>query len=277
MNEFLITNISGIFIGILSAIIASYMYETFQQRRYRQPLDDILNFGRKEEIIFAFPSRTDCPTNPNDIHILPTTSTEDFLAVNNIKSALLKIHWEGKDSVRQPEHMIKDVDYSKTIFCICSTKSNTFTAEVEDKIIPSVIDGKVFRVQPKKSIDEYEIWDGISATDSPTYEQIKLHSAKSVLPLSQGHFDDYAYITKITNPWNASAKIFIIAGIRGIGTWGAAECLKKNWKQIHDRLDKDKKKHNFSALIKVTYENLDIIHTKVVRVNSLPTISESNV
>jgi hypothetical protein len=273
MKEFLIMNISGIFIGILSAIIASYMYEKFQQRRDSQPLDDILNLGRKEEIIFVFPSRTDSELKPNDIHILPSTSTEDFLAVNNIKSALLKIHWEGKDSVRQPEHMIENVDTQKTIFCICSVKSNSFTAKVEKKIIASLAGERLFRVQPKEETGKYQIWDGFSETNSPSYDQIDLHLKNNILPLSQGHFDDFAYITKITNPWNVSAKIFIIAGIRGIGTWAAAECLKKNWKEIHDWLDKDKKKSNFSALIKITYENLDIKHTRVHDVVLLPTFT----
>jgi len=276
MNEFLITNISGIFIGIISAIIASYMYEKFQQRRERKPLDDILNFGRKESLIFVFPPRTDVteiikPGQHIDLHILPKTSTEDFLAINNIKSALLQIHWEGKDSVRQPD-TLKAADREKNIFCICSSKSNVFTGKVEELVIP--LYDKIYRVRQKGNTGEHEIWDGTSETASPTYEQAAGYLKDGISPnrLFAENFVDYAYITKITNPFNQlrNSKIFIIAGIRGIGTWGAAECLKKNWKQIHNKLDPANKKSNFSALIKITYENLDIIETKVETVIPLP-------
>ena len=55
-----------------------------------------------------------------------------------------------------------------------------------------------------------------------------------------------------------------MAGIRGIGTWGAAECIKKNWRGIYDRLER--KRGSFSALVLVTYENCDITNTEVMQV-----------
>jgi hypothetical protein len=83
-------------------------------------------------------------------------------------------------------------------------------------------------------------------------------------------YEDYAVITKTENPWSDKTKVLWIAGIRGIGTWGAAECIKKEWKQIYDLLPADKKDSCFSALLKIEYDNCDIIHIDVRRVIPLP-------
>lgn len=55
-----------------------------------------------------------------------------------------------------------------------------------------------------------------------------------------------------------------MAGIRGIGTWGAAECLKKWWKPIYSAkastrsIGGPSKAGDFAALVKVRYRNYDI-------------------
>ncbi len=40
-----------------------------------------------------------------------------------------------------------------------------------------------------------------------------------------------------------------MAGLRGIGTWGAGECIKKEWQQIFDKLPSKDKGCEFSALL----------------------------
>jgi hypothetical protein len=60
-----------------------------------------------------------------------------------------------------------------------------------------------------------------------------------------------------------------IAGIRGVGTWGAAETVKK-W---HGRLLKPRLRMllqpsravQFSAVVKITYSNSDIVDSELVR------------
>ena len=106
---------------------------------------------------------------------------------------------------------------------------------------------------------------------SKSYQQIKDHLAagvpKSELPTKV--YEDYAVVAKVTNPWNDKAKVVWVAGIRGIGTWGAAECIKKEWLQIYDKLPEGRKSHDFSALVRVEYDNSDIRHTEVRRVELL--------
>jgi hypothetical protein len=263
--------IINLIIGIGSAVIASIMYEKFQAKRERKPLNTLLNFGKKDEILFIFPFRNDTNHVPKDPHkpydLLPRTATEDFIAINNIKSALLRIHWEGRDIIKQPEGMVPS-DRLKNIFSICSMKSNDFTKEVESILIAQ---GKpIFRVQQEG--DEYLIANGDGTWPSKTYRQVDKYLANGI-PSNQLYtqaYDDYGYITKITNPFNNDlhhrTKIFIVAGIRGIGTWAAAECIKKGWEQIYKKLDTANKSANFSALIKIKYDKLDIVEIKVISV-----------
>lgn len=79
-------------------------------------------------------------------------------------------------------------------------------------------------------------------------------------------YEDYAVVTKVTSPWNENRKVVWLAGIRGIGTWGAAECIKKEWRQIYDQLPQHSKDCDFSALLKIDYDNCDITSIDVRRV-----------
>ena len=75
-------------------------------------------------------------------------------------------------------------------------------------------------------------------------------------------------ITKIKNPWQPEKQILLIAGVRGIGSWGAAETFKKWYDDIYKRkkgwLDKSRKHGSFSALLEVHYRNSDIIKTELL-------------
>lgn len=79
-------------------------------------------------------------------------------------------------------------------------------------------------------------------------------------------------IIKAENPWHSSKNVLIFAGIRGIGTWGAAECLRNEWKKIYDlkRSDgKHSKRGNFVTLVKVCLKKGDIIELNVERMIDL--------
>lgn len=87
---------------------------------------------------------------------------------------------------------------------------------------------KIYRIE-RESEDEWRITDGEFPYRSKTYSQEKAYKAAglSTDDIAAKEFQDIAYITKITNPFEGTTKILILAGVRGIGTWGAAECIKK--------------------------------------------------
>ncbi len=64
----------------------------------------------------------------------------------------------------------------------------------------------------------------------------------------------------------------VFAGIRGIGTWGASDHLRKYAKKLSARVAKDQGdaiKQGFLAVIAADYENFDIVQTKVKDVSTV--------
>lgn len=112
-------------------------------------------------------------------------------------------------------------------------------------------DGAHYQSRSYKQVEEY-LRSGVARPDLPSKQ-----------------YEDYAIVTKVTNPWNEKNKVVWVAGIRGIGTWGAAECIKKEWRQIYDQLPPQKKDCDFSAFLKIEYDNCDITSVEVRRVELL--------
>jgi hypothetical protein len=243
-------------LSIIAAIIGTIIYQQWNQRKNSRPLRQIINFG-KDDLIFVFSHRDHVPES-----ILPRTSTEDFLAMNNFISALLKIEWKGRIVVRDTNR-ITTSDRKKNIVSVCSVKTNTFTEELQDILLERNV--RFYYFQKVDETNEWQITDGPGKYPSQSYDQLRefLAASGDMKNVAEHRFNDIAVITKITNPWNALNKIFIIAGVRGIGTWAAAECIKKEWKQIYDRLDPSKRNGDFSALLSIKYENCDIVEIQV--------------
>lgn len=86
--------------------------------------------------------------------------------------------------------------------------------------------------------------------------------------LAEQALDDVAVVTKVTNPWNSFNRVFILQGVRGIGTWGAGEFVKKHWKQLSARLSD--KSGDFSVLVKIHYESCDIVHSEIHNLFEIP-------
>ena len=250
----------GFALSIVAGLIGAYIQRIILLSGQKRPLNQLLNLG-KDDLLFIFPHREEIREA-----ILPRTSTEDFIAMNNVISALINIGWSRKIGVRDTHHVTKD-DKKKNLIIICSPKSNEFSLEFQNKLRESVSPFFFFE-KTNGNQDHWCITDGDSISRSKSYKQEKfyLDTGCSRRELASKAFEDFAVITKATNPWNSKNKVIAIQGIRGIGTWGAAECLKKEWNQIYSRLQTQKKDTDFSALIKIYYENCDITKIDVRRV-----------
>ena len=242
--------------SVLATLIVLKILEVLKRREQERPLNKILNFG-DDELLFVFTHRE------MEEVILPRTSTEDFLAINNFISALLKISWKNKIGVRDPAHLT-DQDKRRNLVVICSPKSNTFTDEIQ-KLLED--HSTFYRFEKQENSGKWYITDNLGTWESKSFGQIEdfLAGGGRKANIPELLLDDVAVINKISNPWNKTNKIFIIAGIRGIGTWGAAECIKKNWKQLYSRLPVKQKEKNcdFSALLSIRFHNCDITNTEV--------------
>jgi len=248
--DYIVFLVIGFVLSLIASILGALFYARATLYRQRRPLNQILNFGN-DELLFVFPHREDTVAA-----ILPRTSTEDFLAINNVISVLLQIGWNKRVGVRDTKRL-RDSEKKRNLVSICSRKSNPFTGELQGimrKKYP-----RFFRVEPLNQ-NEWYVTDGKGEWKSNSYSQLAefLHRGGDRADIPEQHFDDVAVINKITNPWNSSNKILVIEGARGIGTWGAAECIKKGWEQIFRQLPDGKKDSDFSALVFIRYYNCDI-------------------
>ena len=103
-------------LGFISEFFPHFAFHFYVTKSKIQPLNKILGFGKYENVIFVAPGRTDftqiglSSNNPIPTRIIqPIIVTEDFLAINNIKSSLLKAKWEGHDSIMQDHRIMKNI------------------------------------------------------------------------------------------------------------------------------------------------------------------------
>jgi hypothetical protein len=85
---------AGFVLSLVAALIGAAIQRILNRRGEMRPLNQLLNFGN-DDLLFVFPHREEIYEA-----ILPRTSTEDFLAMNNVISALIKIGWRRKIAVR---------------------------------------------------------------------------------------------------------------------------------------------------------------------------------
>lgn len=264
--DFIMSNFQTLFVSTVGSFIAGLLFQKWLDEKKRRPLRQILNFNDRP-LVFVLSHRKSISS------FIPPTSTEDFLAMNNFISALVAVKWHGKYSYKDTTK-VQDVDYNKNIVSICSKKSNSFSKKVEETILAMGIQCYYFDCDSETGF--WHIRRGQGTWESSTYHQIDELVKKGVdeNDLPRYEFDDMAVITKIDNPFHSQNKVFMVAGVRGIGSWGAAECLKKEWRQIYDKLPKDKKSSNFSALVSIKYKDYDIVDIRVDNVVELPSLRD---
>jgi hypothetical protein len=205
---------AGFVLSIAGVFIGAWIQRFYDKRQERRPLAQLLNFG-PGELLFIFPHRNEVASS-----ILPRTSTEDFLAINNFISALIHLDWKGKISVRDSAH-ISPVDRRQNLVIICSPKSNEFTSEFQQMLKgsrePFIY---FFEDDPKRpgTVRISSPFGEVYSSKSFDQESDCLNRGVSRDQLANEQLEDYAVITKVRNPWNNENIAILIAGIRGIGT-----------------------------------------------------------
>ena len=247
----------GFFLSIPASLIAAYLFLIIRRRQGSSYLRKLFNLSN-DTVIFVF-----AHGDSTKHSILPRTSTEAFIAVNNLIGTLILTGWQGPIRVRDTSH-INQQDKTKNLIIVTGPKSNSFATEVLSEVkkqVPSILDFDKISDNPER----WQILSDVFICPSPSYEQ-QMIVAKEEKEVATQRFNDVAVILKVSNPWNGANKIFVVAGIRGIGTWGAAEYLRKHSKELYEATSgsgKYKKDGNFAALLKVTYENYDIVQVEL--------------
>lgn len=251
--EVLVTHLIAIGIGGALAQIYFWFRKYYLHKRQLSIFS-----GFKKKTLFIYPQRDPCRDDKPGA-ILPLISTEDFLAINNIISAYLKINWDppGTASLKDSVHVTDQDLKSHNLILICSPKTNKKTQEALDLLRKhnAIYKRHLPTFHINSQTDHWEMNHNGDIITSKSFEQNN--------PSLEYPLEDSAIIVKSFNPWNPKYRLLILAGIRGIGTWGAAEMLKKWTKKIYEKKGNSLKKGtskegNFIAYIKVMYTDLDI-------------------
>ncbi len=191
---------------------------------------------------------------------MPRIATEDFIAMNNVIGALVQTGWDGQIRVRDTTHLT-EADRQKNLVTLGGEKVNDFTKSLLKILAKREIDGFQFRENPEFP-GRWQLIHG----DFGRYVSRSYESKDLVEEINRGttevELKDVAIVAKVTNPWHSANKIIIIAGIRGIGTWGAAEFLRKKANEIYQKKRSThgyKKTGDFAAIFTIRYKNFDIV------------------
>ncbi len=244
----------GFVFSVAASILGTYLYMKNRELRKNRHLRALLDFG-SDELLFVFAHR-----EHQDESILPRIATEDFIAMNNVIGALVQTGWDGQIRVRDTTHLT-DADKQKNLVTLGGGKVNDFTEELLELLATREIDGFQFRETPESPGRWQLIHGDFGRYVSRSYE------AKEIIEeinrgTTEAELKDVAIVAKVTNPLHSPNKIIIIAGIRGIGTWGAAEFLRKKANEIYQKKRSThgfKKTGDFAAIFTIRYKNFDIL------------------
>lgn len=256
----IVSHLIATVIAFISGWIFTKTHDRVRRQREHKGQRALLS-GLQNPTIFVYPPR---PRNDNEPNvILPNViSTEDFLAINNVISAFLRVGWEPPKKIKDtdPEHLTDDDKRHNNLILICSSKTNYVTRDALCKLRETY-------PHLKDVLPAFELVnDSIAKTC-----RVLLHCKGATYyppsygqPIKEGSLiKDYAIIAKTINPWSPAHRLLIVAGLRGIGTWGAAEALKKSWQEMYEKKGDDRNKGtskggNFVAVLRVHYQDEDI-------------------
>jgi len=237
-------------IGALGSLVATLVWVAsaglYYRYRNQRPFARLFSFNRSRKVVFVFPGRLGGPGNKGLIQNA-RISFEDMLAANYLQRCLSLAGWspEMVEMREDRAFLANSQDAEDNLVILCSPKSNSVTEQLLRKVDER--HGLKWSFE-KKPNDEMEIHTNGGHWESATYAQAASITAAGGR-VADGALDDVAMIVKAANPHNAAASIFIVAGVRGIGTWGAAYYLRQNAQSLSART----KGRPFAVLLKVHY------------------------
>lgn len=266
MSSGITTAIYSLILAVGSAVLGALISDALKGglRHYGQRR--LLGIGTHDDVLFVYATRGAREAGK----VMPPITTEDALAITNVLSALLAIRWRGKAKFVDPDNLTVDDRDTHHLVCICSSLSNSFTRQVIERAREVHPQGVHYFQEPTPG-RHATISDGDVHIESDAWGLIE-EADRQRVGMIMDRIKDAAIIAKFANPWNDHKKAFVVAGLRGIGTWGAAEFLKKHWRLLYDAKGgrKGKRKDGFfSAAVRITYQQLDIREFELIHLHDL--------
>ena len=252
--DFFNSLIEGIAIYIITSIGAFFLGSTFRwiinQLKIRR-LKQFFGFGKSANnpkrinlIIPVLHPREDLIDGkviyhykePFDNEIKTWSGPENVMAVADIQAAasLISLLKPLTPKAIEPITDGDSLDYGDMCICIGSPLSNSKAKLLMEDIEPSVVS-----------------W--VKTPKDPYNQRLQVNGGKKEFPSTKT--EDYGLILKIENKNSKGDFAFIIGGITHFGTIGAARYLKKDWKKLNNKADRNP----FICVIQVDKENMERI------------------
>jgi hypothetical protein len=241
--------LSAVLSAIAGLVIGGVVGYYKQYWRWRQ-VRNIANFG-DGDVIFVLPHREHPPDS-----IVPRVAGEDVLAMMNVIYLVTRAGLPLKFKIRDTTNL-SDEDKKRNIVTIGGTEANEYTNWVLNKANVAV------RFERDDSGKNFVLKRGATTTyTSPSH----LVPSDASIDVAR---EDVALLGKLRNPMNPSGDtiVIVVAGLRGIGTWAAADCLRKKHNEIYSRKRKGRhfsKSGDFIVVLSGTYEKFDITDTGII-------------
>jgi hypothetical protein len=235
-------------VGAALSFVIERVYQWFTLRRKIRQLVAIFNFVQNE-LIFVVPHH-----DRDQRSIMPRAAFEDMMALKNIVTAITKLHRTIDIKIKDPSHLTLD-DQKKDLISLGGGRVNPFSEEAllhHGLHFEQDGDGNAWILRRHETIKH----------------ESKSYAVSDDQPPSVGRGDN-AVILKAPNLHNPQATVLVVAGVRGIGTWGAADFLRKRLDSVY-QLKRGKKTGDFLFFVEVQYGDFDILSTEMRGFEDLP-------
>ncbi|MEW8632246.1 MAG: hypothetical protein AB2591_19790 [Candidatus Thiodiazotropha sp.] len=256
MNLSLVISVIGSFlIGYLASLLSGFHMPWLRKYVSGRYFRKLLKLGAGS-IVVVYRHQ-----NPAIERKLPPVALEDVMALRNVLSILSEMGIR-KPKIRHPEAM-EDSDYKGNIISIGGSVRNSLTKE----ILNEPVNGDCLDFISNDDDDGNIVFkrgENMIYT-SPSYKMEDTDAPDAPL-------DDLAIILRRPNPKNESCSVIVLAGVRGIGTWGASDHLRKYASQLYRRIRKDPEgalSKGFLAVLDVKYEKFDIRKSRIKDITSV--------
>jgi hypothetical protein len=269
-------------LGIPAGYIGRIGLEHFRTSREVRELKTLLNFGRGD-LYVVFPQRDEVAIKNA---ILPRGASEDFFAIDNLSRVLQRMgqkhyHLRTADVFMAPGSM---ANWSNNVVTIGSPRSNMFTRRALRELKSPFKFGRdrkgVWWVRRDQDPGKCKCKSRALQQQEANARKIQQEANARKKPAAELALDDVAVIAKYRNPFspNNDNLLLMIAGVRGIGTWGATHYLrekagelyerkggrpKSGWLPILTSYRPNGKDGEFIAFVSIKYENFSIAGTEL--------------
>lgn len=230
--------------------------------REQRALRQLLDLPRDQRVVIVLPERT--PSTSSALHV-DFVAYEDMLACNLVERSFILAGWrEEQIEIHTQDDVKRNIALkSENLVLICS--NNELTQEVLKLLrMQNRLDCDFPTVSGPQGKERHLKFDGV-LFDSPSYLETEALSRSGRSPF-EGTLTDYALLAKFASVFQGDRKIILVAGIRAIGTWGAARALRFKSEELTSRSGRK----DFAALVHCKFEHWKIIEYEISRIIKVP-------